>query len=223
MANPAPCLPKPAMEGPDLLVDACIGRHRGAPWLLGCREGVPTVGWTAFALCLLENEICRRLQDTGAAAALPGVCYRRSPTGKQRLIQHRRSHSRHPFEEPLPRGLAGASKVFCLAEPLMLELHHWLLERLVHRYPASPRPRAPKGFAPGSEDETAATTGSSQWRYQMWRGSIRTNTWKPPWDIHPNPGHPSQSRMSILAWDIHPTGDIHPNSGHPSQPGTWGQ
>lgn len=136
---------------------------------------------------------CLKMRFAGGykTAALPGVCYRRSPTGKRGLIQHRRSHSRHPFEEPLPRGLAGASKVFCLAEPLMLELYHRLLERLVHHHPASPMPWAPKGFAPGSEDETAATTGSSQWRCQMWRGSIRTSPWKPPWDIHPNPGHPS--------------------------------
>lgn len=52
------------------------GTLRSTP-ALWCREGIPALGWIAFALCLLENKICRGLRNTGAAAALPGVCHRR--------------------------------------------------------------------------------------------------------------------------------------------------
>lgn len=86
------------------------------------------------------------------------------------LAQLRRSHSHHRFEGTLPGGLARALKAFCLAEPLMLELHRWLPQdgllagEGAHPYPAGAVPPAPKGFALGSEDVTAATTGESCWR-----------------------------------------------------------
>lgn len=148
---------------------------------MGCREGFPTLGWIAFALSLLENKICRRLQDTGTVAALPGVCYRRKKPhievgshSVQEVLQP------SPLPEDAAQRLGWGMESVLSAEPLVLKLNLPQDTFLVgQKWFITTRP------ALGTEDVTMTTTGRLQWRCQMWRGHVRSSPWKTSWGIHP--------------------------------------
>ena len=174
------------MEGLDLLVGRPCGETLRRTPALGCREGVPSLGSIVFALCLLENKICRGLRNAGAAAALPRVCYRRKKP-------HGEAGSRPVQEVPQPSPLQGDAaqrlgqgmeSIFVRQSPSCWSCtagSGW--ERWLHRYPASSGHQ--RASLPAAR-MTVATTGESHWRCQKWRGSIRSNPWKPSWDIHPS-------------------------------------
>lgn len=205
------------------------GTEEHPPQLWGAERASPTRGWIAFALCLLENEICRgretrglqwlctelargeKNQNAWVIGASPGAG---DPTAVS------------PSRRTLPRPNRQHGKLLVLQSPSCSSCAAvffgtgcaWSRRvRGPQQHPACPVPRpsrAPKDFAPGSEDVTTATTGRAQRRCQVCRGSIGSSPGKPPEETHPIPGHPSQSGISIS------TRHIHPNPGHPSQLGT---
>lgn len=176
----------------------CGETPRSTP-ALGCREGVPALAWTAFALCLLENKICRGLQNTGTAAALPAACYRRKkpPQGSGISTRSGGPTAITPSRGRCPEAWSGHRKRFVQQSPLCWSCAAGCLSTGRRDAPWLPsRHRAAKGFAPNSKDMTVATTGGSQWRCQMWRGNVRSSPWKP-------------TRTSF------PAGNVHPSLGHP--------
>lgn len=169
------------MERPDPLVDTCLGRCRGAPWLWGAERISPRLAGLHLPCACLRTRFARGYRTEGLWELLPGVCYRRQKP-------HVEAGS-HPVQKvlqpsPLPGDAAqrlgwGMESVLS-AKPLMLELNLPQDTLLVgQRWLIVTHP------ALGTEDVTTATTGRSQWRCQMWRGSVRRSPWKTPWGIHP--------------------------------------
>lgn len=213
-------------------MQAGVAPRSPPPPALGRTEGVPTCGWIAFALCLLGNGICRGHETRGlqwlctelargekkAKQTKPWVIGVSPGAGDPTAVT--------PARRTLPRPSQRHRKLLVLQSPSCSSCAAvffgtgcaWSQQvRGPQRHPACPVPwpsRAPKDFAPGSEDVTTATTGRAQRRCQVWRGSIRRSPGKPPEDTHPYPGHPSLPRTPIPMWNIHPV------PGYPSQPGT---
>lgn len=146
-------MPKPAVEGPDLLVDAHVGRHRGAPQLWGAERASLRLAGLPLPCACLKTRFAGGYETRGLRRLCPGFATGgRSPAGKWGLARRRRSHNRHRFEGTLPAGSARALKAFWPAEPLARELRRWLPQdrlpagEVAQRSPAGPTPPGTEGL-----------------------------------------------------------------------------